>query len=60
MMAISFLTLNVQNDVFLFNNIAIVCELISLFLSSKFVAIVATGKEESTTVSNTKTISREH
>ncbi|KAI9142797.1 hypothetical protein BKA69DRAFT_1123846 [Paraphysoderma sedebokerense] len=53
-MAISFLTLNVRNDIFEFNNIAILCELISLFLSSKFVAIVAAGKEESTTISTTK------
>ncbi|KAI9142799.1 hypothetical protein BKA69DRAFT_1165804 [Paraphysoderma sedebokerense] len=50
-MTISFLTFNVQTDIFVFNNIAIMSELISLFLSSKFVAIVAAaGHQDSATV----------
>lgn len=50
-MTISFLSFNVQTEIFIFNNIAILSELVSLFLSSKFVAIVAgTGNQEATTV----------
>ncbi|KAI9142800.1 hypothetical protein BKA69DRAFT_1174234 [Paraphysoderma sedebokerense] len=50
-MTISFLTFNVQTEIFVFNNIAIMSELISLFLSSKFVAVVAAaGTHESTSV----------